>query len=1104
MGSSRQHLAAFASLHTLADVDERRRAARQGLAMLAQIAEREPAPLEGLAADQLLLAVRAMLADGVLADITWLSPAAAAVAMFELGQAVPAGPERRELGRRVLTRLREADRDTFVRLLVALARSSPKVVASEALRARLEVVLSAPLTAPGAIGELALGLLAQPSLAQSWVEVPATGSLPSRRLAGRILAHGAREALRRLDGGDRGGVQVLGRPGVRAALARLLGDREALVWRFASIARGMLAHVDSELADDIDRELRNTATNTEVRRASASAGAALERGGQAQRWAPLLVERATKEPGVARGTILGLAGLATVAPEIADQLASALVDRQPLEAAEAIAELRREEEVDLLPGATAAALAWTRTQLQAAVANSDDGRWALLHALDRELGGSPGEVDGIGIPLAAARAALDAGDATTALREGRLAVDEVVEAADWLTQATDDEPLDRRHSMRLLRELDRELLADNTLTAVLALAPEHDPVRARYASALAAIEAALLARESKPETGGVQHGGLRIARLRALVRLLDGVRVAGENDLAPRLAAVRQLMARAEADQSSLRRAVWAALTRAGDALLRDGHAELTDFLLSWTTVFPDEDFAIVREASMVPEIEAAFAAYARLQEATWAAVDPDATDTVRTVIERLAELADALPPEQSPRVESVRLALARLGNQLARLVAISNLAAIPTGALDAIANELGTIARRVFGARQRLGLPAEDTSDALETAVRAIETALAGSPPSDGTTRARRPSRSLTPRAEGPRPALGPGIEEPIAQTIDHARAALPPALAGAVERVLVWLARRPHVESDTMTTIPLEVMLPSWVPLSRLLGGFYVVRPIGRGAGGSVLLAVRSEQRARADRELVALKVPDYSAEAARNLSEQEFERLFREEAGALLALPSHANLARFVTFDASAQPKPVLVMEFVRGPNLERTLEAGDLSLPRALGIIDDLLAGLEAMHAVQIAHLDVKPPNVVLRETNGDAVLVDFGLAGRRIRAGCGSVHYGAAEVWSEGGDRFDPSHADVYAAGCVAYEVLTGGVLFLGDSVKEVLDQHFTKQPAHDQLTRMMRKRELAPLAELLRAALSREPTRRPSAGRLRAGFKAIAHDLLALSWPLAQ
>src|SRR5882672_12323518 len=167
MASGRAYLAAFAGLHALDDVEERRRVARQGLAMLAQISEREPAPLEGLPADELLLAVRAALGDGVLADLDWLSPAGAAVALFELAQALPPGAERRELGRRVLTRLRDADRDTFVRLLIALARSSPKIVASEGLRARLEVVLSTPLTAPGAIGELALGLLAQPALATS-------------------------------------------------------------------------------------------------------------------------------------------------------------------------------------------------------------------------------------------------------------------------------------------------------------------------------------------------------------------------------------------------------------------------------------------------------------------------------------------------------------------------------------------------------------------------------------------------------------------------------------------------------------------------------------------------------------------------------------------------------------------------------------------------------------------------------------------------------------------------------------------------------------------------------------------------------------------------
>ncbi|MBA3538913.1 MAG: hypothetical protein H0T79_04735, partial [Deltaproteobacteria bacterium] len=84
MVSGRTYLAAFAGLHLIEDAAERKRIARQGLAMLAQIAEREPAPLEGLSASELLLAVRAALGDGMLTDLDWLSPAAGAIALFEL------------------------------------------------------------------------------------------------------------------------------------------------------------------------------------------------------------------------------------------------------------------------------------------------------------------------------------------------------------------------------------------------------------------------------------------------------------------------------------------------------------------------------------------------------------------------------------------------------------------------------------------------------------------------------------------------------------------------------------------------------------------------------------------------------------------------------------------------------------------------------------------------------------------------------------------------------------------------------------------------------------------------------------------------------------
>src|SRR5262249_61465648 len=115
-------------------------------------------------------------------------------------------------------------------------------------------------------------------------------------------------------------------------------------------------------------------------------------------------------------------------------------------------------------------------------------------------------------------------------------------------------------------------------------------------------------------------------------------------------------------------------------------------------------------------------------------------------------------------------------------------------------------------------------------------------------------------------------------------------------------------------------------------------------------------------------------------RTVSGAEFMRMFRLEAGALLSWPEHKNVARFVTFDAGARPKPILVMELVEGARCDHVLAAKNLDMARALAILDGVLAGLEAMHSAGVGHLDVKPANVILR-AGGDPGLVDFGLTGR---------------------------------------------------------------------------------------------------------------------------
>jgi serine/threonine protein kinase len=300
--------------------------------------------------------------------------------------------------------------------------------------------------------------------------------------------------------------------------------------------------------------------------------------------------------------------------------------------------------------------------------------------------------------------------------------------------------------------------------------------------------------------------------------------------------------------------------------------------------------------------------------------------------------------------------------------------------------------------------------------------------------------------------------------------------------------------------------------MPFSRVLGGFYVLHPIGEGGSGSVFVARRAEQRNDARAEGFALKVPEYDGTVSQVLSEADFLRLFREEASALLALPeSEPNLARFVTFDAGVRPKPILVMEYVQGPSLEKLLARRSLDMARALSILLGVARGLSAMHRVGLAHLDLKPTNVIVRElgrtpteSGSTPVLVDFGLAGRRLRPGCGTANYAAPEVWSrDARAELDPRPADVYAFGCLAYELISGQLLFEGASDRDVVAAHVAHDGAPAALEAWSRVAALRPLAEWLRRCLRQEPSARQSIDETLRDLSALEPHWQRAPWPLA-
>jgi serine/threonine protein kinase len=193
----------------------------------------------------------------------------------------------------------------------------------------------------------------------------------------------------------------------------------------------------------------------------------------------------------------------------------------------------------------------------------------------------------------------------------------------------------------------------------------------------------------------------------------------------------------------------------------------------------------------------------------------------------------------------------------------------------------------------------------------------------------------------------------------------------------------------------------------------------------------------------------------------------------------------------------------MELVEGVSLESLLQARDMSTVRALSVLEDVVRGLEAMHAVGIGHLDVKPANVVLRGGE-QGVLVDFGLSGKHIRPGCATGPYGAPEVWGavDGAAGLDPAKADMYSFGCMLFEALSGRSLFEAESEMAQIAAHLAHDGFPPALRALAKRPGLSGLAELCFALLRRSPADRPTAAATRKELVRVGGPLRRRAWPV--
>lgn len=221
---------------------------------------------------------------------------------------------------------------------------------------------------------------------------------------------------------------------------------------------------------------------------------------------------------------------------------------------------------------------------------------------------------------------------------------------------------------------------------------------------------------------------------------------------------------------------------------------------------------------------------------------------------------------------------------------------------------------------------------------------------------------------------------------------------------------------------------------------------------------------------------------------------ERLYRE--ARILEKLSHPGIVKHVAHGETDDGMPFLAMEWIVGETLGKRLARTGLTMGESVKMVTRVAETLAVAHAKGIIHRDIKPGNLLLRDTDFDRpALIDFGIARMGLGASAitntgvmlGTLGYMAPEQ-ARGTKQLD-ARADVFALGSVLFKCITGLPAFAGDDEIAILAKMLFEAPPR---VRDIRKDAPPALDDLLARMLSRDPMQRPTDGGV------VAAELAAL------